>query len=124
MENPEKDDESPYTCPVAVTVDVIGGKWKGIVLYHLIEGAVRFNELRKLMPGTTQRMLTLQLRELERDGLVHREIYHQMPPKVEYSLTGFGRTLIPILDLMRNWGIEHERDIVDRRKVVDKELPE
>ncbi|OWA35528.1 transcriptional regulator [Saccharibacillus sp. O16] len=117
MEKPEKGYESPYTCPVAVTVDVIGGKWKGIVLHHLIEGPVRFNELRRLMPGTTQRILTLQLRELERDGLVHREIYHQVPPKVEYSLTSFGRTLIPILDLMRSWGMEHERDIVDRRNI-------
>lgn len=100
---------------MAVTVDVIGGKWKGIVLYHLIDGPVRFNELRRMMPETTQRILTLQLRELERDGVVHREVYRQVPPKVEYSLTEFGRTLIPIINLMRSWGIEHECAILDRR---------
>lgn len=115
MEPCKKEFETPYTCPVAVTVDVIEGKWKGIVVYHLIEGPVRFNELRRLMPETTQRILTLQLRELERDGVVHREIYRQVPPKVEYSLTDFGRTLIPIINLMRSWGMEHEREILNRR---------
>jgi len=115
MEECKREVGTPYTCPVAVTVDVIGGKWKGIVLYHVIDGPVRFNELRRMMPETTQRILTLQLRELERDGVVHREIYRQVPPKVEYSLTEFGRTLIPIINLMKSWGMEHERTILDRR---------
>ncbi|MCU6797309.1 MULTISPECIES: helix-turn-helix domain-containing protein [Paenibacillus] len=91
-------------CPVEFTLDVIGGKWKGVLLYHLIDSTKRFNEFRKLSPGITQRMLTLQLRELEEDGIVHREIYRQVPPKVEYSLTEFGRTLVPIILLMKQWG--------------------
>ncbi|AIQ46645.1 ArsR family transcriptional regulator [Paenibacillus sp. FSL R7-0273] len=91
-------------CPVEFTLDVIGGKWKGVLLYHLMDGTKRFNEFRRICPGITQRMLTLQLRELEEDGVVHREVYHQVPPKVEYSLTEFGRTLIPIIRLMRDWG--------------------
>ncbi|MGN4425905.1 winged helix-turn-helix transcriptional regulator [Bacillus cereus group sp. MYBK30-1] len=95
-------------CPVETTLDVIGGKWKGILLYHLIDGKKRFNEFRKLYPGITQRMLTLQLRELERDGVIHREVYKEVPPKVEYSLTEFGRTLEPIILLMKDWGEKHK----------------
>jgi len=95
-------------CPVEFTLDVIGGKWKGILLYHLMEGTKRFNEFRRISPGITQRMLTLQLRELEEDGVVHREVYHQVPPKVEYSLTEFGKTLIPIIKLMKEWGEEYK----------------
>lgn len=91
-------------CPVEFTLDVIGGKWKGVLLYHLIEGKKRFNEFRKICPTITQRMLTLQLRELEEDGIVHREVYRQVPPRVEYSLTEFGRTLVPIILLMKEWG--------------------
>ncbi|WP_179031597.1 winged helix-turn-helix transcriptional regulator [Paenibacillus kribbensis] len=91
-------------CPVEFTLDVIGGKWKGVILYHLMYGTKRFSEFRRICPGITQRMLTLQLRELEEDGVVHREVYQQVPPKVEYSLTEFGRTLIPIINLMKDWG--------------------
>lgn len=91
-------------CPVEFTLDVIGGKWKGVILYHLIEGTKRFNEFRRICPNITQRMLTLQLRELEEDGIIHREVYQQVPPKVEYSLTEFGRTLEPIILLMKQWG--------------------
>ncbi|KWX70618.1 putative HTH-type transcriptional regulator YybR [compost metagenome] len=91
-------------CPVETTLDVIGGKWKGIILYHLIDGTKRFNEFRRLNPGITQFMLTLQLRELERDGIIHREVYKEVPPKVEYSLTDFGRTLEPIIVSMKEWG--------------------
>ena len=86
------------------TLEIIGGKWKGVLLYHLIDGRKRFNELRKICPAITQRMLTLQLRELEEDGIVHREVYHQVPPKVEYSLTAFGTTLEPIILAMKQWG--------------------
>ncbi|MDI3409870.1 helix-turn-helix domain-containing protein [Bacillus sonorensis] len=96
-----------YSCPVEATIDIIGGKWKSVILFHLIDGKKRFNELRRLIPGVTQRMLTLQLRELERDGIVHREIYKQVPPKVEYCLTEFGKTLIPIINQMMNWGMSH-----------------
>ncbi|WP_127531771.1 winged helix-turn-helix transcriptional regulator [Paenibacillus kobensis] len=95
-------------CPVGHTLDVIGGKWKGQLIYHLTEGPKRFNELRRICPAITQRMLTLQLRELEEDGVVHREVYQQVPPKVEYSLTEFGRTLVPIIQLMKEWGISYK----------------
>ena len=98
-------------CPVDYTLGLIGGKWKGVLLYHLIDGEKRFNELRRICPAITQRMLTLQLRELEEDGLVHREVYHQVPPRVEYSLTPFGRTLVPIIQAMKEWGDEHRGSI-------------
>lgn len=94
-------------CPVEYTLDVIGGKWKGVLLYHLIGGTKRFNEFRRICPTITQRMLTLQLRELEEDGIVHREVYQQVPPKVEYSLTTYGETLTPIIMLMKSWGELH-----------------
>lgn len=92
-----------YGCSVEATLDVIGGKWKGVILYHLAE-TQRFGELQRLIPGINRRMLTLQLRELEADGLVHREVYKQVPPKVEYSLTEFGQTLTPLILQMRDWG--------------------
>lgn len=100
-------------CPVEVTLDVIGGKWKGIILYHLIDGKKRFSEFRRLYPRITQRMLTLQLRELERDGVVHRKSYNEIPPRVEYSLTEFGRTLEPIILLMKEWGVAHENRLTE-----------
>jgi DNA-binding HxlR family transcriptional regulator len=93
-----------YGCSVEATLDVIGGRWKGVILFHLLDGTKRFNELQRLVQGCTQRMLTLQLRELERDGVVNRTVYPQVPPKVEYSLTEFGHSLEPILLLMREWG--------------------
>ncbi|MDD9271324.1 winged helix-turn-helix transcriptional regulator [Paenibacillus sp. GCM10023248] len=97
-------------CPVEFTLDIIGGKWKGVLLYHLIDGTKRFNEFKRICPSISQRMLTLQLRELEEDGIVHREVYHQVPPKVEYSLTEFGRTLTPILLLMKEWGSQYKKN--------------
>ncbi|MFE5318513.1 winged helix-turn-helix transcriptional regulator [Paenibacillus sp. NPDC056579] len=97
-------------CPVEYTLDVIGGKWKGVLLYHLMDGTKRFNEFRRICPGITQRMLTLQLRELEEDGVICRTVYPQVPPKVEYSLSDFGKTLIPIILLMRDWGQEYMKN--------------
>lgn len=94
-------------CPVEATLAIIGGKWKPLVLFYLMEHTRRFNELRRLIPQVTQQMLTLQLRELERDGIVHRHIYAEIPPKVEYSLTEKGRSLEPILQLMLQWGLDH-----------------
>lgn len=91
-------------CAVTTTVGLIGGKWKTVALYHLLEEPRRFSELQRRMQGVTQRMLTLQLRELETDGLVHREVYPQVPPRVEYSLTELGRTLEPIVRAMLSWG--------------------
>ena len=100
-----KQRHTDYTdCPVEAALDMIGGKWKAVILFRLFEGTKRFNELRRLHPNITQRMLTNQLRELERDGLVHREVYPQVPPKVEYSLTPDGRTLKPVLLALERWG--------------------
>jgi len=105
--------ESDEGCPVETSLNVLGGKWKGIILYHLIDGPKRFNEFRRLYPCITQFMLTLQLRELERDGIVHREVYKQVPPKVEYSLTEFGRTLEPIILAMKAWGEANKSKLED-----------
>jgi DNA-binding HxlR family transcriptional regulator len=91
-------------CPVEATLDVVGGRWKGVILYHLMERTMRFNALRRELPNVTQRMLTLQLRELERDGLVRRTVYAEVPPKVEYDLTEEGRSLEPLIRAMREWG--------------------
>jgi DNA-binding HxlR family transcriptional regulator len=91
-------------CPIETTLDVIGGKWKGMVLHRLLTGTTRFNELRRAVPKVTQRMLTRQLRELERDGVIRRQVYAEVPPKVEYSLTEFGLSLRPILMAMNAWG--------------------
>lgn len=102
-----KDYSKPYGCSVEATLDAIGGRWKAVILFHLLEGTKRFGELKKLIPDVAQRMLTNQLRELEDDGIITRKVYAQVPPKVEYSLTNYGRTLEPILLLMRDWGAEH-----------------
>ena len=103
--------EQHYRCAVEATLDFIGGKWKGVIVYHLLGGTKRFGELRRLIPDVSQRMLTLHLRELERDGLVHREIYREVPPRVEYSLTPFGETLMPVLKVIQNWGETHDSTI-------------
>src|SRR5712672_2606411 len=91
-------------CPVEATLDLIDGKWKGVILYHLLDDTVRFNELGRRLSRITQRMLTRQLRELEAAGLIHREGYPEVPPRVEYSLTKLGRTLEPILRSLWSWG--------------------
>ncbi|GHO90664.1 putative HTH-type transcriptional regulator YdeP [Reticulibacter mediterranei] len=104
-----------YGCPVEATLDVIGGKWKGVILYKLLEQPRRFSELKRELPTITQRMLTLQLRELEEDGIVHREIYKEIPPRVEYSLTDFGKTLKPILLAMLTWGDQYTNQIITRK---------
>lgn len=95
------------TCPVELVLNIIGGKWKGVILFHLLDKTLRFNELKRLLPNITQRMLTNQLRELEMDGLVHREVYAQVPPRVEYSLTARGESLGPIIRAMEQWGREN-----------------
>ena len=91
-------------CSVERTMSLIDGKWKIIVLYKLLRGTLRFNELRRLIPSITQRMLTHQLRELEADGLIVRTVYAQVPPRVEYTLTARGRSLEPVLMAMKEWG--------------------
>lgn len=94
-------------CPVEATLELIGGKWKGLVLYHLLKGTLRFSELRRLLPSVTQRMLTRQLRELERDGLLTRTVHAEVPPRVEYKLTERGESLGPVLLALREWGRAH-----------------
>jgi DNA-binding HxlR family transcriptional regulator len=98
------DTPSREECPVQVTLDVIGGRWKPLVIYHLRSGTRRFNEFRRLIPGVTQRMLTQTLRELERDGIVRREVFPEVPPRVEYSTTPLGDSLRPVMDAMAEWG--------------------
>lgn len=96
-------------CPVAATLELIGGKYKALILWHLSEGKLRFSQLSKAISGATPKMLTQQLRELEAQKLVHREIYPVIPPKVEYSLTELGSSLIPVLVAMRDWGAGYLR---------------
>lgn len=95
-------------CSVEATLSLIDGKWKGVILYRLLtESVLRFNQLRRLLPNITQRMLTNQLRELEHDGLVVRTVYPQVPPKVEYRLTEYGHTLAPVINALKAWGDQH-----------------
>lgn len=97
-------------CAVEATLSAIGGIWKPVLLFHLLGGTLRFNALCRLTPSATPRMVTLQLRELEADGIVRRTVYPQVPPKVEYDLTPLGRTLEPILVSMRDWGASFQAD--------------
>ena len=96
-----------FNCPVKATMEIIGGKWKPIILYYLKDGLKRFGELQRLIPHITKKMLTQQLRELERDEIIERKVYHQVPPKVEYSLSEYGKSLKPVLELMATWGNKH-----------------
>src|SRR5215469_5735424 len=107
---------SQYGCAVEATADIIGGKWKAVILYYLFKGTKRFNELRRLLPEVTQRMLTLQLRELEQDGIVHREVYREVPPRVEYALTEFGTSLGPIIVQMLAWGEQYLEHIQEQKR--------
>lgn len=102
-------------CPVNSTLNVIGGKWKPLILFHLSKDIQRFNALKRLIPTITQRMLTLQLRELEHDGIIHREVYPEVPPRVEYSLTEFGQTLLPVIKAMHTWGKKYEHQRKDKQ---------
>lgn len=111
----EDQDCGPYVCkdygvcPIGSAIALVGGKWKLPILYSLREQTMRFNALKKALPGVTQKMLTQQLRELERDGLISRKVYAEVPPKVEYTLTPITKKLEPILDSMCRWGLEYRK---------------
>jgi DNA-binding HxlR family transcriptional regulator len=105
----------PYSCGLDAAVDVIGGKWKALILWELHSGVKRFGELRRGLPGISEKMLIQQLRELESDGIVHREVYREVPPRVEYSLTGLGVSLNSALLPLGDWGEEHMATIIARR---------
>lgn len=100
-------EECAAYCPVYATLDVIGGKWKLPLLWYLRDGQMRYSQLQRAITGITPKMLAEQLRELERDGIVHRKVYPVVPPKVEYSLTSYGRTLDPIIKALGTWGDRH-----------------
>lgn len=106
MANPQF--ENKKNCPALKTLQAITGRWKMLILWELFDGVKRFSELQKALPGITQKMLTQQLRELEADEIIHREVYPQIPPKVEYSLTALGKSLQPILESMHDWGIKYK----------------
>ncbi|MGW3605139.1 winged helix-turn-helix transcriptional regulator [Micromonospora sp. NPDC005161] len=112
-----------YRCPVELTVDLLGGKWRTVILAHLKEGVHRYGELRRRMPGVSEKMLTQRLRELEADGLVARQDHGTVPPHVEYCLTDEGRSLAPVLQALYDWGAERATrsgiQIDDHGSVVD-----
>ncbi|SFM03477.1 winged helix-turn-helix transcriptional regulator [Methylobacterium pseudosasicola] len=106
-------------CAVEATLRLIDGKWKGVILYHLLEGTLRFNAIRRRLASVTQRMLTNQLREMEADGLIARTVYAEVPPKVEYSLTVRGRSLEPVIHALKVWGDLHAELHPDAARPVE-----
>ena len=118
MDTISKNRHSSYqlpACPVEATLELIGGKWKGIVLYYLLDGRLRFSELKQKIGCVTQRMLTKQLRELEASGLVNRIVYAEVPPRVEYELTKEGKSLEPIVNALKDWGTTHGLKLLENR---------
>jgi DNA-binding HxlR family transcriptional regulator len=105
--NSEVETHQIPTCEVEATLKIIGGRWKVLIIRELMDGVKRFGELQRSLSGITQKMLTQQLRELEGDGIIHREVYPQIPPKVEYSLTDLGSSLKPVLYAMHAWAVEN-----------------
>ena len=103
-------DTTKFNCPVEATIELVGGKYKAVILWHLMNKTLRYSELHRLIPKATDKMLAQQLRGLERDGLINRAVYPVVPPKTEYSLTDFGKTLAPILDAMCDWGADYLSD--------------
>ena len=113
-----------FHCALDITMHYIGGKWKTVILWYLRKDKKRFNEIKKHIPDITEKMLSLQLRSLEEDGIIKRKVYAEIPPKVEYSLTDFGKTMVPMIEEIAKWGRNLGKDkgkIVDKnRKVVKK----
>ena len=115
-----KASNDPDFCPVEAAIGCIGGKWKGLIILRLMVRTRRFNELLRSLPGCTQRMLTNQLRELERDGIVNRNVFNQVPPRVDYSLTSVGEDLLPVMRAMCEWGQKHVQGIdPDFQRAID-----
>lgn len=98
-------------CAVSTTLEVVGGRWKAVILFYLLGGTRRFSEIQRYLPGVTQRVLTMQLRELEADGVLERVVHPEVPPRVEYTLTAFGRSLQPVLLSLRDWGERHRNEV-------------
>ncbi|MDR1875227.1 MAG: helix-turn-helix transcriptional regulator [Synergistaceae bacterium] len=109
-----------YECPLALALEMIGGKWKALVLYHLRKGALRTGELRRRLPNITQKMLTQVLRELEQDELVKRQVFDTVPPKVEYSLTDLGESVKPVLSAICSWGYVYAEYVSPKFEIVFK----
>ena len=107
-------------CDVEATLSVIGGRWKPVLVCHLLQGRKRFGELRRLVENATERMITLQLRELEADGVVSRHVYAEVPPRVEYDVTDFGRSLEPILVVMQDWGSAFKARMLEQEAKDDE----
>ncbi|WP_196885155.1 winged helix-turn-helix transcriptional regulator [Aureivirga sp. CE67] len=108
--------EKIYPCCTSLTMDYIGGKWKTVILVYIKDSVKRYSELKRMMPTITERTLSLQLKQLEEDGLILKKVYNTKPPlKVEYSLSDFGKTLIPILDLIVEWGEEMGEEIEEKK---------
>ncbi|WEK53749.1 MAG: helix-turn-helix domain-containing protein [Candidatus Cohnella colombiensis] len=114
-------EKQPELCQVDDALGILVGKWKPLILLHLLQsGTNRFSELKRHLPGITQKMLTQQLRELEEDDIITRKVYPQVPPKVEYSITEYGKTLEPILEAMHEWGTKHTQH--KRQKLIQNSL--
>ena len=109
-----------YNCSMELTLDIIGGKWKPIIIWHLGKKTMRFNELKRSLPNITQKMLTQQLRALEESELIDRVIYNQVPPKVDYSLTEYGKSLLPVLTSLCDWAINYS-NLVGYKNVRNNE---
>jgi DNA-binding HxlR family transcriptional regulator len=116
----EPQDATTHSCPTEATLAVIGGRWKVPILWNLFTGTCRFGELSRKVGGATQKMLTQQLRELESDGLVHRKVYPEVPPRVEYSATALGRSLEPVVAALTEWGEKYLSDRPVRRRLSRK----
>ncbi|KRE82456.1 HxlR family transcriptional regulator [Paenibacillus sp. Soil766] len=115
LEVKERINLQDINCEKELTLAVIGGKWKLIIMWHLgLEGTKRFGELKRLIPGITQKMLTNQLRELEEDLLIYREVFAENPPKVEYSLTEYGQSLMPLLQMLFDWGKSYRENVIQK----------
>ncbi len=114
----EAENHSRLTCEVETTLRVIGGRWKVLIIRELMDSVKRFGELQRALGGITQKMLTQQLREMEEDGIIHRKVYPQIPPKVEYSLTPLGESLQPILYAMHEWGLKHVSQINSKKRNI------